>query len=97
MKRYGVRPSVRPSVCPSMAIRRAGRRYRSIAAAAAGDCGQCHVTIQDAILTCARKPTRVGLIYRTETTTEKCKKTQKVKTDMLRSNSKESGKSCSQP
>jgi len=30
-------------------------------------------TIRDAILTCARKPTRVGLIYRTEPTTEKCK------------------------
>jgi len=26
-------------------------------------------TIRDAILTCARKPTRVSLIYRTETTT----------------------------
>jgi len=30
-------------------------------------------TIRDAILTCARKPTRVSLIYRTETTTKKCK------------------------
>ena len=29
-------------------------------------------TIRDAILTCARKPTWVGLIYRTETTTKKC-------------------------
>jgi len=31
-------------------------------------------TIRDAILTCARKPTLVGLIYRTETTTKNCKK-----------------------
>ena len=30
-------------------------------------------TIRDAILTCARKPTRVSLIYRTQPTTEKCK------------------------
>jgi len=30
-------------------------------------------TIRDAILTCARKPTRVRLIYRTEPTTKKCK------------------------
>jgi len=37
-------------------------------------------TIRDAILTCARKPTRVSLIYRTEPTTKKCK-TEKVKTD----------------
>ena len=35
-------------------------------------------TIRDAILTCARKPTRVGVIYRTETTTENCK-TEKLK------------------
>jgi len=35
-------------------------------------------TILDAILTRARKPTRVSLIYRTETTTEKWK-TEKVK------------------
>ena len=35
-------------------------------------------TIRDAILTCARKPTRVSLIYRTETTAKKCK-TQKLK------------------
>ena len=47
-----------------------------------------HYTIRDAILTCARKPTWVSLIYRTEPTTKKCKKKQKkykVKTDMLRS------------
>ena len=31
------------------------------------------LTIRDAILTCARKPTWVSLIYRTETTTKKCK------------------------
>ena len=30
-------------------------------------------TIRDAILTCARKPTRVSLIYRTKPTTRKCK------------------------
>ena len=30
-------------------------------------------TIRDAILTCARKPTWIGLIYRTETTTKNCK------------------------
>jgi len=36
-------------------------------------------TIRDAILTCARKPTRVRLIYRTETTTKKCKTEKKVK------------------
>jgi len=30
-------------------------------------------TIQYAILTCARKPTCVSLIYRTETTTKNCK------------------------
>ena len=35
-------------------------------------------TIRDAILTCARKPTWVGLIYRTETTTKNCK-TEKLK------------------
>ena len=35
-------------------------------------------TIRDAILTCARKPTWVSLIYRTETTTKRCK-TEKLK------------------
>jgi len=41
---------------------------------------QCHDTIglRDAILTRGRNPTRVILIYRTETTTEKCK-TKKTK------------------
>ena len=34
-------------------------------------------TIRDAILTCARKPTRVSLIYRTEPTTKKCKNREK--------------------
>ena len=40
-----VRSSVCLSVCPSTggAVGPAGRRYRSIAAAAAGECGQCHV------------------------------------------------------
>ena len=32
-------------------------------------------TIRDAILTCARKPTRVSLIYRTEPTTKMCETT----------------------
>jgi len=40
--------------------------------------GNSQEEIGDAILTCARKPTRVILIYRTETTTKKCK-TEKVK------------------
>jgi len=35
--------------------------------------GTRYDTIRDAILTCARKPTRVGLLYRTEPTTKKCK------------------------
>jgi len=54
MKRYGVRQFVRQSVCLSQreptaanpfwfAVRPAGRRYQSIAASAAGECGQCHV------------------------------------------------------
>ena len=37
-------------------------------------------TIRDAILTCARKPTWVSLIYRTETTTKKCK-TEKLESE----------------
>jgi len=36
-------------------------------------------TIRDSSLTCSRKPTRVSLIYRTETTTKKCK-TEKLRT-----------------
>jgi len=36
-------------------------------------------TIRDAILTCARKPTWVGLIYRTEPTTKNCKNREKTK------------------
>jgi len=36
-------------------------------------------TIRDAILTCARKPTWVSLIYRTEPTTKKCKTEKKTK------------------
>ena len=47
-------------------------------------------TIRDAILMCAWKPTWVSLIDRTETTTKKCK-TEKLKMDMLRSNSKSLG------
>jgi len=52
-------------------------------------------TIRDAILTCAQKLTRDSLIYRTETTTKKCK-TEKLKSkkmDMLRSIGKQSGES----
>ena len=49
-------------------------------------------TIRDAILTCARKPTGVGLIYRTETTSKNCK-TEKLKSKSryVRSNSKSLG------
>jgi len=48
--------------------------------------------IRDAILTCARKPTRVGLIYRTETTTKNCKTEKlKCKSRYVRSNSKSLG------
>jgi len=39
-------------------------------------------TIRDAILTCARKPTRVSLIYRTETTTKSLKQ-KKIKSKNL--------------
>ena len=35
--------------------------------------GLLHDTTRYAILTCARKPTRVSLIYRTEPATKKCK------------------------
>ena len=49
-------------------------------------------TIRDAILTCARKPTWIGLIYRTETTTKNCK-TEKLKSKSryVRSNSESLG------
>jgi len=52
-------------------------------------------TIRDAILTCAQKPTRVSLVYRTKLTTKKLKteKLKSKKTDMLRSVSKQSRKS----
>ena len=48
--------------------------------------------IRDAILTCARKPTWIGLIYRSETTTKNCK-TEKLKSKSryVRSNSKSLG------
>jgi len=61
--------------------------------------GRIHAydTIRDVILTCARKPTWVSLIYRTESTTKKCKTEKlKVRTDMLRSNSKSLGNHDSQ-
>ena len=38
-------------------------------------------TIRDAILTCARKPTWVSLIYRTEPTTKKCRNRKKLKVE----------------
>jgi len=38
-------------------------------------------TIRDAILTCARKPTWVRLIYRTEPTTKECKNRKKLKVE----------------
>ena len=38
-------------------------------------------TIRDAILTCARKPAWVSLIYRTEPTTKKCKNRKKLKVE----------------
>jgi len=49
-------------------------------------------TIRDATLTCARKPTWVSLIYRTETTTKNCK-TEKLKSKngYARSNSESLG------
>ena len=48
--------------------------------------------IRDAILTCARKPTWVGLICRTETTTKNCKAEKlKSKSRYVRSNSKSLG------
>ena len=55
-------------------------------------------TIRDAILTCARKLTWVSLIYRTETTTKKCKteKLQSKNEYMLRSNSRSLENPCSQ-
>jgi len=50
-------------------------------------------TIDD-ILTCAQKPTWFSFVCRTEPTTEKWKtENYKVKTDMLRINSKQSGES----
>ena len=56
----------------------------------------CYDTIRDAILTCAPKPTRVSLIYRTEPTTEKWKTEKKLKckkTSMPRRIGKQSGES----
>ena len=42
VKRYGVRPSVCPCCCRFAAVGQAGSIYRSIAAAVACECGQCH-------------------------------------------------------
>jgi len=44
--------------------------------------GLYYDTIRDAILTCARKPTWIALIYRTETTTKNCK-TEKLKSKSI--------------
>ena len=56
-----------------------GLQYtRRLGTSVAVGCMLRYDTIRDAILTCARKPTRVSLIYRTETTTKKCK-TEKLK------------------
>jgi len=43
-------------------------------------------TIWDAILTCARKPTWVSLIYRTEPTTKMCKNRKKLKVENVNMN-----------
>ena len=43
--------------------------------------GHPKYTIRDAILTCARKPTWVSLIYRTEPTTKKCKNRKNTKVE----------------
>ena len=49
-------------------------------------------TIRDAILTCVRKPTWIGLIFRTETTTKNCKiEKLNSKSRYVRSNSKSLG------
>ena len=45
-------------------------------------------TIRDVILTCSRKPTRVGLIYRTKTTTKNCKREKLKSTAYARGNRK---------
>jgi len=62
------RPSAVNTHCPHLPLS-AVARCRSIARTR----GELrHDTIRDAILTCARKPTWVSLIYRTEPTTKKC-------------------------
>ena len=45
------------------------------------DLDDSYDTIRNAILTCARKPTWVSLIYRTEPTTKKCKNRKKLKVE----------------
>ena len=47
-------------------------------------------TIRDAILTCAQKPTRVSLVYRTELTTKK------LKTEKLKSKKNRYAQKCQQ-
>jgi len=65
---------------PTCDRHRASTAYHSVAQQRAGVSSRVwkrkttrYDTIRDAILTCARKPTSVSLIYRTETTTENCK------------------------
>jgi len=55
-------------------------RYDDIDVLTSRDVRTQYITIRDAILTCARKPTWVGLIYRTKTTTKNCK--QKTKNSL---------------
>jgi len=68
--RLCVRPSVRLSVTSRYSVETTGQIVLVLA---------WYDTIRDAILTCARKPTWVTLIYRTEPTTKKSVKTEKLK------------------
>ena len=43
LSQHGPRPQQQTRCCRLAAVDPAGRRYRSIAAAAAAECGQCHV------------------------------------------------------
>ena len=62
-----------PSMCPDPWGTRWGSWFQARSPASRYD------TIRDAILTCARKPTWVSLIYCTEPTTKKCKNRKKTK------------------
>ena len=86
VKRYGVRLSVRLSFPawthssnPLQRVCCCGPGGQEISIDCSSSGGRMlavprYDTIQDAILTCARKPTRVGLMYRTEPTTKNCNK-----------------------